>query len=78
MTVDLILSKTRSLFSMEVKTTAPDGLLFYVADGRHTDYIALYMMGGNVVYSFNCGSGPARIVSPRTYNDGQWHKVSAH
>ena len=64
-------------FSLEFKTAAPDGMLFYVTDAvRQTDYIALYLMGGNIVYTFDCGSGAARMVSPSTYNDGQWHKVS--
>ena len=26
-------------------------------------------------FSFNCGTGPAFLVSPETYNDNQWHSV---
>ena len=66
----------RANFTLEFKTSAPDGMLFYLVDTpRQMDYIAVYLLGGNVVYTFNCGTGPARVVSPATYNDGEWHKV---
>lgn len=35
-------------FSLQFKTSQPDGLLFYVADARHTDFIALYLLNGSV------------------------------
>ena len=28
-----------------------------------------------VVYTFNAGTGALRLVSSKTFNDGQWHKV---
>ena len=28
-----------------------------------------------VVYTFNAGTGPLSLVSSKTFNDGQWHKV---
>lgn len=34
--------------SLEFKTDQPDGLLFYAADSRHTDFIALYLQDGYV------------------------------
>ena len=61
---------------MEFKTIVPDGLLFYVADDRQVDFIAVYLEEGKLKHSFNCGSGAARLVSTGTYNDGQWHRVS--
>jgi laminin alpha 3/5 len=39
-------------FSLEFKTLARDGIMFYVADDRHIDYIALYMKDGQVGDSF--------------------------
>lgn len=34
--------------SLQFKTTQPDGVLFYAADSRHTDFIALYLQDGKV------------------------------
>lgn len=34
--------------SLEFKTDHSDGVLFYAADSRHTDFIVLYMKGGFV------------------------------
>jgi len=39
-------------FSLEFKTLSADGIMFYVADERHIDYIVLYMKGGQVGDSF--------------------------
>ncbi|KAK7503357.1 hypothetical protein BaRGS_00005278, partial [Batillaria attramentaria] len=67
--------RIRSEFSLEFKTTASSGLLFYAADTKHIDSLSLYMVDGQINYRFNCGTGPANISSEKTYNDGQWHKV---
>lgn len=37
--------------SLEFKTDQPDGLLFYAADNRHTDFVALYLQDGYVCSS---------------------------
>lgn len=34
--------------SLQFKTNSSDGVLFYAADGRQTDYIALYLQDGKV------------------------------
>lgn len=34
--------------SLEFKTDQPDGVLFYAADSRHTDFIVLYLKDGFV------------------------------
>lgn len=34
--------------SLQFKTTSTDGVLFYAADIRHTDFIALYLQEGKV------------------------------
>lgn len=62
-------------FSVELRTSASDGVIFYTADATQTDFVALYMKNGQLVYAFNCGSGTAVIMSDMTYNDNQWHKV---
>jgi hypothetical protein len=35
-------------FSLEFKTSAEEGIMFYVGDDRHIDFIALYLKGGKV------------------------------
>lgn len=65
----------RSEFSLEFRTSSPNGVIFYVSEYQK-DFMALYMLDGLVKYDFNCGSGIARISSVRRYDDGQWHKVS--
>ncbi|PVD23436.1 hypothetical protein C0Q70_16705 [Pomacea canaliculata] len=67
--------RIRSAFSVEFKTTGRNGLIFYVADAKHIDFIGLYMKEGRITYSFNCGSGTGTLSSTETYNDGQWHKA---
>ena len=33
---------------------------------------------GRLTFSFNCGTGPAIMKSPKPYNDGNWHTVMVH
>jgi len=65
----------RGGFSIEFKTEEEDGMIMYMANERQVDFIALYMQAGRIVFMFNCGSGPARLASTGTFNDGQWHTV---
>jgi len=66
----------RTQFSVELKTTASDGVVLYMSNNIHVDYIALYLKDGKLSFAFNCGSGVARATTDFTYNDGQWHTVS--
>jgi hypothetical protein len=40
--------KMKYEFSLEFKTSVEEGVMFYVGDDRHIDFIALYMKGGKV------------------------------
>lgn len=62
--------------SLRFRTTEADGVLFYAADSRHTDFIALFMQNGHLFHVFNCGSGLANISSKYEYNNDKWHTVS--
>lgn len=42
--------RQKSELSVEIKTTEPDGIIFYAAENRHIDYIALYLKGGKVLF----------------------------
>lgn len=64
-------------FQVEIKTLASEGIIFYGSDlvNGNNDLIALYVQDGRVHYKFDCGSGPALIVSDNKINDHQWHTV---
>jgi hypothetical protein len=40
--------KMKFEFYLEFKTSSEEGIMFYVEDERHIDFIALYMKGGKV------------------------------
>ena len=44
--------KKRSEFGLEFRTTAEDGIIFYIADNRHTDFIGLFMQDGHVCFMY--------------------------
>nr|CAD7453810.1 unnamed protein product [Timema tahoe] len=67
--------KHRYSLSLDFKTVSEEGVLFYAAGSKHRDFVTLFLKEGQVHYSFNCGSGPMRLMSPGKYNDGQWHTV---
>ena len=65
--------KKRSDFGIEFKTSASEGIIFYIADEKNSDFIALFVKEGKLIYGFNCGSGPVYIQSSIMVNDGRWH-----
>ncbi|KAK3091660.1 hypothetical protein FSP39_021617 [Pinctada imbricata] len=67
--------RVKFLMSMEIKTTSSSGVIFYAADGKHKDFTALILIDGHIMFKFDCGTGAAVLKSPKTYNDGQWHKI---
>ena len=40
-----------------------------------TSLLECFLTLSQLHFSFNCGTGPALLVSPGTYNDDQWHTV---
>ena len=65
--------RKRSNFGIEFKTLERNGVIFYIADEKNSDFIALFVKNGKLVYGFNCGSGPAYIESNQNVDDDQWH-----
>lgn len=66
----------RAGYSFDFKTTSKRGIIFYVANRQHVDFVGIYINGGYVSAAFNCGGGIARITSDVMYDDGDWHTVS--
>ncbi|GIY52598.1 hypothetical protein CDAR_86411, partial [Caerostris darwini] len=64
-----------STFALEFKSSSGSGVMFYVSDSKHIDFVGLIMKDGKIIYVFNCGTGTAMISSQKNYNDGTWHRV---
>ena len=68
--------KTRSRFSLDFLTTHHEGLIFIIYDDkRQKDFISLFIKNHKLVYSFDCGSGPAYLELNFKVTDGKWHNV---
>ena len=64
--------------SFEFRTTQVEGLLVYVDDGGHYDFIEIIHTSGRVKLVMNIvdgRDGHLRIVSGSNVNDGRWHSV---
>lgn len=66
-------------FTMEFRTNKADGILFYAADARHTDFVAVYMRNGYLHHVFSSGSqsksGAGSMQSSLQYDDNEWHQI---
>ncbi|XP_039710566.1 basement membrane-specific heparan sulfate proteoglycan core protein isoform X7 [Pteropus medius] len=67
---------------LEVRTSIASGLLLWqgmevgeASQGK--DFIGLGLQDGHLVFSYQLGSGEARLVSEDPINDGEWHRVTA-
>lgn len=60
---------------LDFKTYAENGLIMYL--GKLRDFLSLELRDGKVLFQYDLGSTPARIMTNGTYNDGQWHRISA-
>ena len=67
---------TSGTISLDVRTSAYDGLLFYAADENKRDRVFAFLKDGYVVFGFDYGAGPVLITSNVQINDGEWHEVS--
>ena len=65
-----------ALVSLTFKTFGADGLLFVMGDA--TDFYSIELKEGRLLFQFDLGSGPAILESRETFNDGQWHTVTAN
>ncbi|KAJ8279563.1 hypothetical protein COCON_G00066290, partial [Conger conger] len=69
----------RKSFSIQlsVRTFAPSGLLFYMANPNQVDYATLQLLGGRLFFTCDLGKSSATATLPDPINDGQWHSVKA-
>ncbi|XP_071495031.1 protocadherin Fat 1-like [Diadema antillarum] len=70
--LDLSTSSTQLLTS--IRTDRSDGIIMY---GAGPDVSVLEIIGGQLTYRFDCGSGEATVrLTQKKVNDHMWHKVS--
>ncbi|XP_010006695.1 PREDICTED: laminin subunit alpha-4 [Chaetura pelagica] len=65
----------RAQFSISLKTHSSHGMIFYVSDQQETNFMALFVAHGRLIFMFNAGHQKIRIKSQEKYNDGLWHNV---
>ncbi|XP_064505805.1 laminin subunit alpha-4 isoform X3 [Pseudopipra pipra] len=65
----------RAQFSISLKTHSSHGMIFYVSDQKETNFMALFVAHGRLIFMFNAGHQKIRIKSQEKYNDGLWHDV---
>uniref|UniRef100_A0A3Q3MSD4 Heparan sulfate proteoglycan 2 n=1 Tax=Labrus bergylta TaxID=56723 RepID=A0A3Q3MSD4_9LABR len=67
---------------LEINTGSSEGLIFWQGvdhgeNGKGKDFISLGLQNGQLVFSYQLGSGEAEILSRKSINDGRWHKITA-
>ncbi|KAM7098229.1 basement membrane-specific heparan sulfate proteoglycan core protein isoform 13-T13 [Molossus nigricans] len=67
---------------LELRTSTASGLLLWQGmevgeTSQGKDFISLGLQDGHLVFSYQLGSGEARLISEDPINDGEWHRVTA-
>ena len=60
---------------LKFKTFAENGLILYM--GKARDFISLELRDGRVFFQYDLGGMPAKLMTNKTYNDGEWHTIQA-
>ncbi|VDK44418.1 unnamed protein product [Anisakis simplex] len=66
-----------SVFSVQLRATASNGIIMFTTNDKHTDHLAVYLVNGIVHFAYNSGSGQAILKSNRSILDDEWHSVRA-
>uniref|UniRef100_A0A4W3GRZ5 Pikachurin-like n=1 Tax=Callorhinchus milii TaxID=7868 RepID=A0A4W3GRZ5_CALMI len=64
--------------TIEFKTELEDGLLLYCGENElgRGDFLSLAVIRRRVHFRYNCGTGPAMLVSESKIQLGRWHTVT--
>ena len=63
--------------ALEIFPEATDGLILYNQQSEGTDFIALALSEGRVVFTYDLGSGVAVLESTLELELGKWHTIEA-
>uniref|UniRef100_A0A8C3LGM6 Basement membrane-specific heparan sulfate proteoglycan core protein n=1 Tax=Chrysolophus pictus TaxID=9089 RepID=A0A8C3LGM6_CHRPC len=73
-----ISSTNYNSLTLNVKTTEPDNLLFYLGSNGKADFLAVEMRRGKVALLWDLGSGSTRVEYPDFQIDNnKWHRIHA-
>ncbi|XP_060056690.1 laminin subunit alpha-1 [Erinaceus europaeus] len=62
--------------TLNVKTSEPDNLLFYLGSSTSPDFMAVEMRQGHVAFLWDLGSGSARLeFTDFPIDDDRWHSI---
>ncbi|XP_006761995.1 PREDICTED: laminin subunit alpha-1 [Myotis davidii] len=71
-----ISSTNYNTLTLNVKTSEPDNLLFYLGSSTSPDFLAVEMRRGKVAFLWDMGSGAARLEFPDfPIDDNKWHSI---
>ena len=77
-------SREAQTISFDISTLASEAVLYFSrrvpadATGPNpSDFVAIYLEGGQVAFTFNLGEGDITVRSDLTVNDGDWHSIEA-
>uniref|UniRef100_A0A915EQH0 Laminin G domain-containing protein n=1 Tax=Ditylenchus dipsaci TaxID=166011 RepID=A0A915EQH0_9BILA len=65
------------VFSVQLRATAANGIIMFVTNEKHSDYMALYMQDGKIFFSFGSGTAQLTIQGKQSLLDDEWHSVRA-
>ncbi|ESO00345.1 hypothetical protein HELRODRAFT_192596 [Helobdella robusta] len=69
-------SISKFVLTLNLKTSSPDGVIFYAYNQQHSDFIALFMKGGAMHGFVNCGGGITKTaLQGVNFADDAWHNV---
>ncbi|XP_045637894.1 laminin subunit alpha-1 isoform X1 [Ursus americanus] len=71
-----ISSTNYNTVTLNVKTSEPDNLLFYLGSSTSSDFLAVEMRRGKVAFLWDMGSGSTRLEFPDfPIDDNKWHSI---
>lgn len=77
-------SREAQTISFDISTLASEAVLYFSrrvpadATGPNpSDFVAIYLEGGQVAFTFNLGEGDITVRSDQVVNDGNWHRIEA-
>ncbi|XP_036620494.1 laminin subunit alpha-1 [Trichosurus vulpecula] len=71
-----ISSTNYNTLTLNVKTSEPDNLLFYLGSSASSDFLAVEMRHGKVSFLWDVGSGSARLeFSDFPIDNNKWHRI---
>ncbi|XP_060679811.1 laminin subunit alpha-1 [Hemiscyllium ocellatum] len=73
-----VTSSNYNTLTLNVKTSESENLLFYLGSSTNTEFLAVEMKHGRVVFLWDVGSGTTRLEYPNLQiNNNKWYRIHA-